>query len=695
MNKFFYKSFFISFLVLSFSTIHILSAEASSIDFTRVKITPDTIRAGVSTPVNFKSTVFSGYYSGVKCYGTRVLDYVKTYGYSGNNPNITLWINNIQYPTTSPSEWYMFDWGVPFRMGCDFNYDDNDSYFMQGEYRFEMTRNIQIQNPGIYNVFVSGQADPFDNLPGGFNEYIGTITVTGEPPAPQTGNIQVITNVPTSYTILSNTGTGRSGVVSPTLPITHSNVPLGVYTISATPLAGYIGPSISPSPTQEIDTAGETIVFYLTYTSTGGGTCQDQNASNYGSPLPCTSGSKVNVRFNVKNQEGVTLSGATVDIGTPNPRTTDGNGVAEFQVNSNTNINYSVSLGGCQTVTSSINSGSGVNVNVELKCGSSTPICNDLNATNYGKPAPCEFVGSVNLVVEVIGPGSVTSSLGATCASNSTCTYTLPYNTYVTLNASSNPGASFRGWEGACAVFGQNGSCSGNVNSTNHRVSASFEGSGSTTVPGAIVFNIEYKQSPFNFTLANGGNVSIRKSGVVTYGQATVVKTLTEGTGQPVDLTITGAPQGVNYSIAGKDCVPNCNSIITFGVSPSTPSGTYPLTITGTPLNKTTSLNLIVQDPAQSTIVVSCSVTPTRAQINQPVTWSATVSSGVPPYTYSWTGLGIPSNPAPSTASYTHRYTTIGDKTASLTVTDSANNRGTCPPTALTEIFFQPQFTEF
>jgi len=68
---------------------------------------------------------------------------------------------------------------------------------------------------------------------------------------------------------------------------------------------------------------------------------------------------------------------------------------------------------------------------------------------------------------------------------------------------------------------------------------------------------------------------------------------------------------------------------------------------------------------------VGCYADPTTAGINQPVTWSAEVTGGAAPYTYSWTGSNDISGTAATVIKY---YQTSGSKNAIVTVT-SADGR--------------------
>ena len=89
---------------------------------------------------------------------------------------------------------------------------------------------------------------------------------------------------------------------------------------------------------------------------------------------------------------------------------------------------------------------------------------------------------------------------------------------------------------------------------------------------------------------------------------------------------------------------------------------------------------------------VSCSASPDPAKIGELVTWTASVSGGTPPYTYSWSGSESLSG---DTASVTKTYSTLGTKTATVTVTDSDSISAECDPAGVVQIYFNPRFEEF
>ncbi len=194
----------------------------------------------------------------------------------------------------------------------------------------------------------------------------------------------------------------------------------------------------------------------------------------------------------------------------------------------------------------------------------------------------------------------------------------------------------------------------------------------------------------FDYTLSNSGNSSVVKGNTDAYTTNTITKSLVSGTPGSVTLSLSGVPSGVSYSLSNGSCAPGCSSVITFTVSPSAPVGTHQIVVTGSPYSKTTSFNLIISG---SPLPVSCSASASSVFVGQPVTWSGSISGGTPPYTYSWSGTNL-SAPLPSTNPFTRTYTTVGQKTAQLTVTDADGTQGICQA-ATVQVNFDPDFEEF
>jgi hypothetical protein len=197
----------------------------------------------------------------------------------------------------------------------------------------------------------------------------------------------------------------------------------------------------------------------------------------------------------------------------------------------------------------------------------------------------------------------------------------------------------------------------------------------------------------FNYSLSSPDTTYVTKTSSTAHTQNAVIKTHLAGDRKPVTLAVTaGLSAGVSVSgISNQTCDVTCTSTITLAVAPTTPIGTYLITVTGTPLNKQTTFNLEVRGNPIST---ACSASPTSALLGEVVTWTAAISGGTPPFTYTWSGTSIPTNPVPNTNPFSISYSTIGQKTAAITATDADGLPSTCPP-ATVQIKFDPRFQEF
>lgn len=76
----------------------------------------------------------------------------------------------------------------------------------------------------------------------------------------------------------------------------------------------------------------------------------------------------------------------------------------------------------------------------------------------------------------------------------------------------------------------------------------------------------------------------------------------------------------------------------------------------------------------QGTLDVACYADPARIRVNQPTTWTAEVTGGIAPYTYSWSGSGGLNGTGVSVIKY---YDTVGEKNAIVTVTSADGKTGT------------------
>lgn len=280
--------------------------------------------------------------------------------------------------------------------------------------------------------------------------------------------------------------------------------------------------------------------------------------------------------------------------------------------------------------------------------------CADASCTIVSPGASTGFTcapPNVTLTTSVSPSGSGTiSGIGISCGAD--CTEAYPVGTPITIIATpSSSSYNFSSWTGICS--GQGSSCSFVIDA-NRSVTANFT-------------------QTFNYALSNSGNLSVTKAATDTYVQSTITKTLSAGTTQAIDLFISGVPSGVSYSIANQLCSPSCSSVINFTIAPTATIGTHPITVTGSPLNKTTSFNLVISG---SPISATCEGSPSPALIGQDITWDVEPLGGGGSYNYSWVGDDIPMGPlTPTSDPYIKKYSTIGLKQASVTVTDTESGQ--------------------
>lgn len=206
-----------------------------------------------------------------------------------------------------------------------------------------------------------------------------------------------------------------------------------------------------------------------------------------------------------------------------------------------------------------------------------------------------------------------------------------------------------------------------------------------------LIANYSLLEGPWDYILSNSDPITVDKN--VGVGQKVITRTVTSGIPDAIStISLSGVPSGASASIASNPCTPSCSSTITFTVQPSVSNGTYPITVTSQPGAKTLIFNLVVTGSAMN---VTCVPSPATAMIGQPVTWTANVTGGSAPYTYVWSGSGVPTSPAPTVNPYTVTYSTIGQKTISAQVTDSTDSTASCPGSSSVQINFDPQFEEF
>ncbi|MEK7576841.1 MAG: hypothetical protein AAB482_04080, partial [Patescibacteria group bacterium] len=99
----------------------------------------------------------------------------------------------------------------------------------------------------------------------------------------------------------------------------------------------------------------------------------------------------------------------------------------------------------------------------------------------------------------------------------------------------------------------------------------------------------------FNYSLSANDDISIVAG---SSGSNTITRTLVAGATQAVTLSVSGLPPGASLgSIASNGCSPTCSGLLTLNSGTAVP-GAYLITVTGAPLNRTTTFYLDIMPPS-------------------------------------------------------------------------------------------------
>jgi hypothetical protein len=92
-------------------------------------------------------------------------------------------------------------------------------------------------------------------------------------------------------------------------------------------------------------------------------------------------------------------------------------------------------------------------------------------------------------------------------------------------------------------------------------------------------------------TLSTDGDITV---GQGQAGTTTITATRVAGVSQAVTLGASGLPTGATATFVPTACTPTCTSTLTIATGAFTPPGSFPITVTGTPLAGMTTLTLVV-----------------------------------------------------------------------------------------------------
>ena len=115
-------------------------------------------------------------------------------------------------------------------------------------------------------------------------------------------------------------------------------------------------------------------------------------------------------------------------------------------------------------------------------------------------------------------------------------------------------------------------------------------------------FNLVVNAVPFDYALTNSGPITVTQGAT---GSTTLTAALISGTAENVSFTAAPLPPGATAAfMPDAACTPtpnNCMRQLRITTTASTPPGTFPITVTGSPLNKTTTLSIAVTEQQVTT----------------------------------------------------------------------------------------------
>src|SRR5262245_29524082 len=94
-----------------------------------------------------------------------------------------------------------------------------------------------------------------------------------------------------------------------------------------------------------------------------------------------------------------------------------------------------------------------------------------------------------------------------------------------------------------------------------------------------------------SYDLTTDGDITV---GQGQTGTATITATRVAGISQAVTWVASGLPTGATATFVPTACTPTCTSTLTIATGAFTPPGSFPITVTGTPLAGMTTLHLVV-----------------------------------------------------------------------------------------------------
>jgi len=337
---------------------------------------------------------------------------------------------------------------------------------------------------------------------------------------------------------------------------------------------------------------------------------------------------------------------------------------------------------------------------------------------NYGSSKAFTITASTgynisSVTVDGSSVGAVSSYTFSNVTSNHTINATFAINTY-TITASAGTGGSISPSGSIVVNYGSSKSFSITPSTGYHIASVVVDGSNKgaissytfTNVTSNHTINAAFAINTYTYTVTfKDWNGTVLKTQSVAYGGSATPPANPARTGYVFsgwsgsytnvtsDRTITAtyttntftitASAGTGGSISPSGTiVVNYGSSKAFTITASTGYNISSVTVDGSSVGAVSSYtfsnvtsNHTISASFTASLIVSLTGPTTNLCVNANGTFTATVFGGTSPYTYSWTGGGIPSTG--SSSSLTTKWSSTGWKTVSVTVTDSASHTAT------------------
>ena len=427
-----------------------------------------------------------------------------------------------------------------------------------------------------------------------------------------------------TFSTAANAPLGNTSVLVDLSPAVFNPVVDQVFTLTVD--APTLSVSLTPSPSSGLSPLSTTLTANVGGTATGNitytfncnngtpvqtftttNTQQTANCSSYTSTDPLGTSYAPNVSVTRQGQSVGSLTGvyaypqSSVDI-----KANGSNGPVSLISGQSANLTWTstysstcTSSGSWGVFSKSLNNSTGESTGAlaagtytyTLTCGNPAGSVSDTVVVNVTQPPAFDYSISNNSGITVIQGQSGNNTITATLTSGTTQA--------VSFSASNLP-------TGASASFSPT-SCNPTCASTlTISTSASTPTGNSTiTVTGSplsktTAFTLTVNPS-FDYSLSNSGNVSVSKPNQVS---VTITATKNNGTAQAISFSASGLPTGIfgggaTASFSPTSCTPtgvstSCTSTLTISTTSNTNIGPFTVTVTGSPLSKTTSFTLTV-----------------------------------------------------------------------------------------------------